>query len=47
MVSMKVQLSVGELGPELFIHDGQPYLAGIHGRTRAYVHKDDSIYTAS
>lgn len=38
---------VGELGPELFIHDGQPYLAGIHGRTRAYVHKDDSIYTAA
>lgn len=38
---------VGELGPELFIHDGQPYLAGIHGRTRAYVYKDDSIYTAA
>ena len=38
---------VGELGPELFIHDGQPYLAGVHGRTRAYVHKDDSIYTAA
>lgn len=38
---------LGELGPELFIHDGQPYLAGIHGRTRAYVHKDDSIYTAA
>ena len=38
---------VGELGPELFIHDGQPYLAGIHGRTKAYVHKDDQIYTAA
>lgn len=38
---------VGELGPELFIHDGQPYLAGINGRTKAYVHKDDSIYTAA
>lgn len=38
---------VGELGPELFIHDGQPYLAGVHGRTKAYVHKDDQIYTAA
>lgn len=38
---------VGELGPELFIHDGQPYLAGIHGRTKAYIHKDDQIYTAA
>lgn len=38
---------VGELGPELFIHDGQPYLAGIHGRTKAYVHPNDQIYTAA
>lgn len=38
---------LGELGPELFIHDGQPYLAGVHGRTRAYIHKDDSVYTAA
>ena len=37
---------IGELGPELFIHDGQPYLAGIHGRTKAYVHPNDQIYTA-
>lgn len=38
---------VGELGPELWIHDGEPYLAGIHGRTKAYIHPNDQIYTAS
>ena len=39
--------NVGELGPELWIHDGQPYLAGIHGRTKAYIHPNDQIYTAT
>ena len=39
--------TVGELGPELFIHRGMPYLAGVNGRTRAYVEPDDEIYTAA
>ena len=38
---------VGELGPELWIHDGEPYLAGVHGRTKAYIHPNDQIYTAA
>ena len=37
---------VGELGPELWIHNGQPALAGVKGRTKIYVHPDDQIYTA-
>ena len=38
---------LGELGPELWIHDGQPALAGIHGRTKVFVSQDDQIYTAT
>ena len=38
---------VGELGPELWIHDGQPALAGVKGRTKIYIHPDDQIYTAT
>ena len=37
----------GELGPELWIRDGQPYLTGIHGRTKIYVKPDDQIFTAA
>lgn len=39
--------TVGELGPELLIHRGMPYLAGTHGRTRAYIEPNDEIYTAA
>lgn len=39
--------TVGELGPELFIHRGMPYLAGVNGRTRAYIEPNDEIYTAA
>lgn len=38
---------VGELGPELWIHNGQPALAGVKGRTKIYIHPDDQIYTAT
>ena len=37
----------GELGPELWIRDGQPYLTGIHGRTKIYIKPDDQIFTAA
>lgn len=37
----------GELGPELWIHDGKPYLTGLHGRTKVYIHPDDQIWTAA
>lgn len=37
----------GELGPELWIHEGKPYLTGLHGRTKVYVHSDDQIWTAA
>ena len=39
--------TVGELGPELMIHGNQAFLVGINGRTTAYVHPDDTIYTAA
>ena len=39
--------TAGELGPELWIHNGQPSLVGIHGRTQIYVHPNDKIFTAS
>ena len=38
---------LGELGPELFIHNGQPYLAGVHGRVKAYISPNDQIFTAA
>ena len=38
---------VGELGPELMLHRGMPFLAGVNGRTVAYVEPDDEIYTAA
>ena len=37
----------GELGPELWIHDGQPSLTGVHGRNKIFVSKDDQIFTAA
>ena len=39
--------TVGELGPELMIHRGMPYLAGIGGRTKAYIEPGDTVYTAA
>ena len=39
--------TVGELGPELMIHRGVPFLAGVNGRTVAYVEPNDEIYTAA
>ena len=39
--------TVGELGPELQIHRGMPFLVGIHGRTKTYVEPGDSIFTAA
>lgn len=39
--------TVGELGPELQIHRGMPYLVGISGRTQTYVEPGDSIFTAA
>lgn len=39
--------TVGELGPELMIHGNQAFLVGVNGRTTAYVHPDDTIYTAA
>ena len=38
---------VGELGPELMIHRGMPYLAGVGGRTKAYIEPGDTIFTAA
>lgn len=37
--------ALGEQGDELWIHDGVPYLAGIHGPTQGFIHKDDIVYT--
>ena len=37
--------NLGEQGEELWIHDGVPYLAGIHGPTQGFIHKDDIVYT--
>ncbi len=37
----------GELGPELWIHDGQPALTGVHGRNKIFVSKGDQIFTAA
>ena len=37
----------GELGPELWVHDGQPALTGVHGRNKIFVSKGDQIFTAS
>ena len=39
--------TTGELGPELWIHDGQPYLTGIHGRNTIFVSSGDQIFTAA
>ena len=38
---------VGELGPELQIHRGMPFLVGVSGRTQTYVEPGDRIYTAA
>ena len=37
----------GELGPELWIHDGEPALTGVHGRNKIFVSKGDQIFTAA
>ena len=37
----------GELGPELWVHNGQPALTGVHGRNKIFISEGDQIFTAA